>query len=376
MQKIAYWGLMAMLATGTGCMTTDSIVEPPASKPEVTPTLKETPKPVETPKPEETKTVETQTQTPGIFATFSTTKGDIVCLLEYEKTPLTVANFIGLAEGKIKNTHKAAGEPYYDALTFHRVIDNFMIQGGCPEGTGTGGPGYRFPDEIDPSLTHKGPGILSMANAGPGTNGSQFFITHKETPWLDGKHTVFGHVVEGQDVVDAIEMGDTLTKLTITRVGEKAEAFKADQEAFDTLLNNFEAAVKAKAEKAAAEQLDKISELFPNAETTESGLMYVVTEKGAGAAPAKGANVSVHYTGKLLNGQVFDSSVQRGQPIEIPIGVGRVIPGWDEGIMMMKQGGKRTLVIPPQLGYGARGAGPIPPNSWLVFEVELVDAGQ
>jgi len=313
---------------------------------------------------------------PGIYAKFTTPKGDILCVLEYEKTPMTVANFIGLAEGTIDNDSKTNGVPYYDGLKFHRVIPNFMIQGGCPQGTGTGGPGYRFPDEIDPSLTHKGPGILSMANAGPGTNGSQFFITHKATPWLDGKHTVFGHVVEGQDVVDAIEKGDTIEKVSIIRVGDKAKAFKSDQATFDALKDKHAKAAKERAAKAAAEQKAKIKEMFPKAEKTDSGLMYVVDEPGKGASPTRGATVSVHYTGKLLNGQVFDSSVQRGEPIQFPVGTGRVIPGWDEGILMMKEGGKRTLVIPPNLGYGARGAGGvIPPNAWLVFEVELVDAG-
>lgn len=313
---------------------------------------------------------------PGIYATFSTSKGEIVCKLEYEKTPLTCANFIGLAEGTVKNDKKDAGVPYYDGLNFHRVIPGFMIQGGCPEGTGRGGPGYRFPDEFDASLTHKGPGILSMANAGPGTNGSQFFITHVATPHLDGKHTVFGAVVKGQDVVDAIEMGDLLNKLTITRVGDKANAFKTDQAAFDDLLANIGKMQKEKAARAAAEQSKKINDMFPGAQKTDSGLMYIVKKEGEGASPKQGATVSVHYTGKLLDGQVFDSSVQRGEPIEFPVGAGRVIPGWDEGIMMMKQGGTRTLIIPPQLGYGSRGVGPIPANSWLVFDVELVGAGE
>jgi FKBP-type peptidyl-prolyl cis-trans isomerase len=318
----------------------------------------------------------TTTQAPGIYATFSTTKGEIVCVLEYQKTPLTVANFIGLAEGSIKNKPKKAGVPYYDGLKFHRVIANFMIQGGCPKGTGTGGPGYKFPDEIDSSLTHKGPGILSMANAGPGTNGSQFFITHKATPHLNGKHTVFGHVVSGQDIVDAIRKGDSIKTLTITRVGDEAKAFKSDQATFDDLLNNFEAHAKKKVEKATAEQTEEISTLFPDAKKSASGLQYIIRKEGTGPSPVKGANVSVHYTGKLLNGTIFDSSVQRGEPIQFPVGTGRVIPGWDEGIMMMKQGEKRTLVIPPELGYGQRATGPIPANAWLVFDVELVDAGQ
>ncbi|WP_372807961.1 peptidylprolyl isomerase [Pontiella sp.] len=314
---------------------------------------------------------------PGLYAKFSTSKGEIVCMLEFEKTPLTVANFVGLAEGSLKNNQKEAGEPYYDGLAFHRVIPDFMIQGGCPEGTGRGGPGYRFPDEIDASLKHTGPGILSMANAGPGTNGSQFFITHKATPWLDGKHTVFGHVVTGLDVVNKIAQGDTIKKVAILRVGDQAKAFKSDQATFDSLLANFDKIQQEKTAAAAAEQLAKIQKMFPGAKKTESGLMYLVKEEGQGASPEKGATVSVHYTGKLLNGSVFDSSVERGAPIQFPVGAGRVIPGWDEGIMMMKQGGKRTLVIPPQLGYGARGAGGvIPPNAWLVFDVELIDAGE
>lgn len=171
----------------------------------------------------------------GLYARIKTSKGDIVCALEFEKVPLTVANFVGLAEGT-KTNSKPAGQPFYNGLKFHRVIPNFMVQTGCPRGNGTGGPGYSFPDEIDTSLKHTGPGVLSMANAGPDTNGSQFFITHVATSWLDGKHAIFGHVVQGQDVVNTIAGGDTLVSVTILRVGEKAKAFASDEAAFQKLL--------------------------------------------------------------------------------------------------------------------------------------------
>lgn len=153
--------------------------------------------------------------TEGVFAKITTTKGTITIRLEQEKAPVTVANFVGLAEGSVKNTARGQGQPYYDGLTFHRVIADFMIQGGDPTGTGSGGPGYAFQDEIHPSLKHDRAGTLSMANAGPATNGSQFFITHGPTPHLDGKHSVFGEVIEGQNVVDAIRQGDAINSISI-----------------------------------------------------------------------------------------------------------------------------------------------------------------
>jgi peptidylprolyl isomerase len=312
----------------------------------------------------------------GLYAKFNTSKGEIVCALEFEKTPLTVTNFVGLAEGTkdLGGGAKSKGEKYYDGLTFHRVIQDFMVQGGCPLGSGTGGPGYTFPDEIDPSLKHERPGVLSMANAGPGTNGSQFFITHVPTPWLDGKHTVFGHVVSGQDVVDKIKQGDTIDSLEIIRVGKKAENFKADQAAFDALLDGFEKRQKEKALEAMEKELNLIDTNWPDAVTTPSGLKYVVVSEGEGdATPSSGAMVKAHYTGKLLDGTKFDSSYDRGTPIDFPVGQGRVIKGWDEAFLSMKKGEKRVLIIPPDLGYGPSGRGPIPPNAYMVFDVELVD---
>ncbi len=312
----------------------------------------------------------------GLYAKFVTSKGDILCELEFEKTPLTVINFVGLAEGTMAfgGSTTKGNTRFYDGLTFHRVIDNFMIQGGCPLGTGTGGPGYKFEDEIHPDLKHDRPGILSMANAGPGTNGSQFFITHVPTPHLDGKHTVFGHVVKGQDVVNAIKKGDTIKTIEIIRVGEKAEQFQADQAAFDTQQAKIKSEQSEKNKEKNKKTEELIKQKWPKAKTTKSGLKYIVKTEGKGETPAKGTTITAHYTGKLLNGTKFDSSYDRGEPIKFPIGVGRVIPGWDEALLAMKKGEKRVLIIPPGLAYGERGAGGvIPPNAWLVFDVELVD---
>ena len=323
----------------------------------------------------------------GLYAEIETSKGTIVAQLEFEKTPLTVANFVGLAEGTrhySKTGGKPAaqeGKPYYDGILFHRVIKDFMIQTGCPQGKGTGGPGYRFPDEFDKSLRHTGAGILSMANSGPGTNGSQFFITHKATPWLDDRHSVFGKVIKGSEVVDAIASVQvaaadrpvedvSIKTVKIKRVGEKAKAFKGDEAHFAKLR----ASIKSPAEKNKAEGeafLAKVKK-EEGVKTTASGLAYKVLTEGTGPNPKATDQVTVHYTGKLIDGKVFDSSVKRGQPATFPLN--RVIPGWSEGVQLMKKGGKSTLYLPSNLAYGERGAGGvIPPNATLVFEIELLE---
>ncbi|MEQ3663958.1 MULTISPECIES: peptidylprolyl isomerase [unclassified Olleya] len=305
----------------------------------------------------------------GLYAKFNTNKGEILVALEFEKTPGTVGNFVALAEGNMENDVKPQGTPYYDGLKFHRVIDNFMIQGGCPQGSGSGNPGYKFDDEFHPDLKHSGPGILSMANAGPGTNGSQFFITHVATDWLDGNHTVFGKVVKGQDIVDAIAQGDKIETLEIVRVGADAENFNAI-EAFRTFEGAREKRVAAEREAKRAE-LDKLAAGF---EETKSGLRYQIIQKGNGKKAEKGNQVSVHYKGQLADGTVFDSSYKRNQPLDFQVGVGQVISGWDEGIQLLQVGDKARFVIPSDLGYGSRGAGgAIPPDAVLVFDVELVD---
>jgi peptidyl-prolyl cis-trans isomerase A (cyclophilin A) len=307
----------------------------------------------------------------GIYARFTTSKGQILVQLTHDKTPGTVGNFVALAEGNLENSAKPQGTPYYDGLKFHRVIADFMIQGGCPLGTGTGDPGYKFDDEFVSELKHDGPGVLSMANAGPGTNGSQFFITHTATPWLDGKHTVFGKVVEGQEVVDGIAQDDIIETLVIERVGDAAQNWNAI-EAF-RVFENARAKREEEAKKAAQEALDKLAAGF---DQTDSGLRYKIIQKGSGVQAEKGKSVSVHYEGSLDNGQVFDSSYRRKDPITFTLGIGQVIQGWDEGIALLQEGDKARFVIPSYLGYGERGAGGvIPPNATLVFDVELVKVG-
>ena len=290
-------------------------------------------------------------------AEIHTEKGVMKVEFYHNDAPGTVKNFINLAESG-----------YYDGLNFHRVIPDFMIQGGCPLGTGTGNPGYKFEDEFHPDLKHDRPGILSMANAGPGTNGSQFFITHIPTDWLDGKHTVFGNVVEGQDVVNTITQVDVLETLEILAVGADAEAFHA-VEAFRTFEGEREKNI-AKQKAAVEAELDKLAAGF---EKTESGLRYQILQKGSGSKAEKGATVSVHYKGQLADGTVFDSSYKRKEPIEFALGTGQVISGWDEGVALLNVGDKARFVIPSHLGYGAQGAGGvIPPNASLIFDVELV----
>lgn len=309
----------------------------------------------------------------GLYAEFKTSKGNILVELEYEKAPLTVCNFIALSEGTMDKANKSGS--FYDGLKFHRVIADFMIQGGDPQGNGTGGPGYRFFDEFDSSLQFDGPGILAMANSGPNTNGSQFFITHVETPWLNNKHTIFGHVIEGQSVVDKIAQGDTIKSVEIIRQGAVAEAFVATQASFDQLMKDVELAIEKEKEEAEQAVISEIEYKWPNAVTDSNGIRYIIKVEGTGVKPEAGIPVTAHYQGSFLDGNVFDSSYNRGEPFEFVLGRGNVIPGWDLSLQDMRKGEKRLIILPPELAYGERGAGGgiIPPNTWLVFEVELVD---
>lgn len=308
----------------------------------------------------------------GLYARIRTARGEILLRLEADKAPLTTANFVGLAEGTLD---AAQGKRFYDGLTFHRVISDFMIQGGDPTGTGAGGPGYRFPDEFEPSLRHDGPGVLSMANAGADTNGSQFFITHKATPWLDGKHTVFGRVVEGQSTVDAIRQGDRMDSVEILRVGADWEDYKADQAVWNALYELKTA--KAREARGASREAERaaIDARWPGLVDGPQGLRWKIVKEGAGSTAAKGSAVKVNYKGMLTNGKTFDASQLHGGPLELRVGIGQVIAGWDIALLDMKKGERRVVAIPPELAYGSSGAGGgvIPPDAFLVFDMEIVE---
>ena len=311
----------------------------------------------------------------GVYAKMETSKGEMIIQFFDKEAPVTVANFIGLAQGTIENTAKPKGTPYYDGIIFHRVIKDFMIQGGDPTGTGMGDPGYKFDDEKN-DLKHEGKGFLSMANSGPNTNGSQFFITEVSTPWLDGRHTIFGKVIQGLETIDAIanvEKGAqdkpkedvVINKVTIFTKGEEYQNYNAEK-----IFNEGKNKIKENNQTLETKKFEQIKE---GMQQTPSGLYYKITKQGEGKRAEKGNVVAVHYSGKLVSGQEFDNSFRRGQPIEFPVGIGQVIRGWDEGILLLKEGDAATFLIPPDLGYGARGAGGvIPPNAWLIFDVELV----
>lgn len=333
--------------------------------------------------------------TEGIFATIATTKGNIVLSLEYVKAPVTVANFITLAEGTnpYVKVEKLKGKPFYDGLKFHRVINDFMIQGGDPLGTGAGDPGYSFKDEFVTDLKFEKGGVLAMANSGPATNGSQFFITHKETPWLNGKHTIFGHVVSGMDVVNKIVQDDIITKVTITRKGAAAKKFDAVKVFADDVKK--QESKKLEGQKVATDKAAYFVATKAKATTTASGLKYVITQKGSGVKGPEGSPIYFHYAGYFEDGNLFDSSMPivakaygkydasrdaQGGYKAFPFTVGKkdgMIPGFIEALDMMTSGDKAIFFLPPNLAYGPNGAGGvIPPNATLVFEIETYNTQQ
>jgi len=310
----------------------------------------------------------------GLYARLSVDGGAILAKLEFEKAPLTVGNFVGLAEGRLD---ASKGKHFYDGLVFHRVVPDFVVQGGDPAGNGSGGPGYEFADEFSEDLKHDGPGVLSMANAGPDTNGSQFFITLKETPWLDGRHSVFGKVVEGMDVVKKIAQGDKLDKVEIIRVGRAAKAFKCDQTAWNKRAKDAAEASRKRAEEKMKADVETIAKKWPDLVKGADGIYQKTVKAGSGPTPVAGDVVSVAYKGMFLDGEVFDDSSLHGGPLSFAVGVGQIIPGWDKVVASMRKGEKRFVVIPPELAYGSRGmGGVIPGNAFLAFEMELVKIGK
>jgi cyclophilin family peptidyl-prolyl cis-trans isomerase len=360
----------------------------------------------------------------GLFAEFATTKDTIVVELFYEKTPLTVANFVGLSEGiHPKLADSVQGIPFYNGTIFHRVINEFMIQGGDPSGTGMGKPGFTFGDEFDETLKHDKPGVLSMANSGPATNGSQFFITEVPTPWLDNKHSIFGQVVKGQEVVDSISNVQVMPgsnkpledirilSLNIIRQGFSANRFNAAKtwnREFPLLeekrLKKIEEAkqeaerqkkiAEEKMETAAAEILPVLEDYKSKATTSNSGLLSYTIKKGNGEKPKQGQSVKLYYQGYFTDGKLFGTNIkdidikcgtydekkeQRGfynlMPMQISADA-QMIPGFKEGVFNMKKGDKTFLYLPSHLAYGEAGRGPIAPNSDLIFIIEMVDEEQ
>ena len=327
----------------------------------------------------------------GLYAVIETNRGKITLQLEFEKTPLTVANFVGLAEGT-RSSNIELGKPFYNGLKFHRVISknngdssDFMIQGGDPTGTGSGGPGYSFADEFDPTLKHDKPGILSMANSGPGTNGSQFFITHVPTTWLDGKHTVFGHVVEGLEVVNNTLQGDVMNSVTIIRKGEKATAFVATDALIAEL--NAKAAERAQAANAAAELAAaemrtknnaKIVATFPNLQTLENGLRKLTHTAGTGNTIVNGDTLEFHYKGSLVQGEHIkalpqEDSRANGQTGKTIMGQNPMVEGFRLAFLTLKKGEKATFIIPSELAWVQSPENKLlPPSDFIVYELEIL----
>jgi len=329
----------------------------------------------------------------GLYADIETNKGHIIVELDYKKAPITVANFVTLAEGKNEFVmhENLKKKPFFDGLKFHRVIENFMIQTGDPLGTGSGDTGYKFKDEFS-DLKFDKAGVLAMANNGPGTNSSQFFITHVETPWLDNKHTIFGHVVDAktQEVVNKVVQGDNIVTVTIIRNGEAAKKFDAVK-----VFHDYFADISKEQIKATAVQKEKVASyvaLKEKATKTTSGLAFAITEKGSGKKPAPGSQIYIHYAGFLEDGTLFDTSIQdvakqfgkfdparaeqQGyQPIPFKVGSKEgLIPGFIEGVEQLSLGDKAVIFIPSHLAYGATGAGGvIPPNANIIFEIQITE---
>ncbi len=327
----------------------------------------------------------------GFYAELVTNKGTIVLQLDHEKTPLTVANFVGLAEGTIANQAYPEGTPYFDGSVFHRVVPGHVIQAGAPAKESINSPGYTIPNEIHSELSHGQAGVLGMANGGPHTNGSQFYITLGDRSYLDGDYTVFGRVWEGMEVVNTIVQDDIIQKIRIIRVGKSARAFRTDNESFQTLVIKTQENVKAEAEEKARMEASYIRIHWPEAATTPDDWKQVIVQAGQGRPAAQGVVLQVLYTGHKLNGDKFYSSADTGKPGRQPpahpfpytIGESRINPGIAQALREMKKGEKRVLILPAEHAYGTSGfyAKDIPgqerfvisPNTTLIYEIELLE---
>jgi len=305
----------------------------------------------------------------GIYALIKTNKGEIIVELAYEKAPLTVINFIALSEGG-KKSNKDLGIPFYDGITFHRVIENFMIQGGDPQGDGRGGPGYQFFDEFS-DLKHDQPGVLSMANSGPNTNGSQFFITHIPTPWLDGKHSVFGLVAEGMSVVNSIEQDDIIESISIKRIGDHANQFIADEASFQEQIEKVNTNLNAKQELHQKEFENYVTTSYPGIKKSNLGYFTIVNKSGNDKQPNEGQVVSVDVSFKADNGQIMREA---GSPIEFILGSGQIISFIDSNIREMSIGEGRTIIVTYETVFGDNPSGDISQESILIFALELLSA--
>ncbi len=313
----------------------------------------------------------------GLYGHIKTDKGDIVLRLFYERAPLTVSNFVGLAEGILENSH-VDGQPFYNGLVFHRVVDDFVIQGGDPEGNGSGGPGYNFPDEFHAELRHDKKGMVSMANSGPNTNGSQFFITLTDTPWLDDKHSVFGEVVVGMEVVETIAESDSMRSVDIIRVGDGAKKFNVSQEEFTALINTILEAQRAAALERKNAAIATIKEKWSGVTENKDGMFFEILKNGTGRAPVRGDRITVQYTIETLEGRVIDSSYSSGSaPPQFVFLQDRVLPAWELAIGEMQIGEKRRVISPPELSFGTDGLeGFIESNAYVYYELELVSVEQ
>lgn len=310
---------------------------------------------------------------PGLYASIETDRGTMVVRLEPERAPMTVMNFVGLAEGTITAPTRP-NVPFYDGLTFHRVVAGFVIQGGDPQGDGTGGPGYRFPTETHPDLLHDSAGVVAMANSGPDTNGSQFYITMGATPHLDGGYNVFGRVIEGLEVVSRIEIGDVIRRVEIHRVGAGYQAYRATMAEFEVLVSS-ELQKRAEASaRARAAAVESIRSRYPEAVAfDDTGILIERTAAGSGTVPSTGTVVRVHLTMSLVDGTVLNDTRANDVPFSFVFGRQRLIEGLELVIASMKPGDRATAILPPELAFGSAGAPPaVPPESYIVFDVERI----